>query len=346
MKRHQIVVVSQTVDPDTDIMMQYLRELGHEPVRLHRADLPQKADLTLSATADGWNGRVASRLGEISLEEVRSIWWRRPGAHRMPKGLGEVEGLFAQAETERAARGIWSVLEDCYWVSFPDNIRKAENKISQLRRAAGLGLETPRTIVSNEPERVREFYGTCDGNIVYKTLSSPFVASVWATGDIEVQCKKSMDESGREWFKRTIYTTPLREQDLELLDSLRTAPGLFQEYVPKRVELRVTVIGDEVFTAELQTQAHEATRHDFRHWDVDFVMAEHRLPDDIAAKCVALTRSYGLNFSTSDFILTPDGRYVYLETNPNGQWLWVQGNVPSLKMKEAFAACLIRGANS
>ena len=69
-------------------------------------------------------------------------------------------------------------------------------------------------------------------------------------------------------------------------------------------------------------------------------------PDDIAAKCVALTRSYGLNFSTSDFIVTPDGRYVYLETNPNGQWLWVQERVPSLRMKEAFTACFIRGANS
>jgi glutathione synthase/RimK-type ligase-like ATP-grasp enzyme len=32
----------------------------------------------------------------------------------------------------------------------------------------------------------------------------------------------------------------------------------------------------------------------------------------------------GLNFGAVDMILTPDGRYVFLEINPNGQWGWVE----------------------
>jgi glutathione synthase/RimK-type ligase-like ATP-grasp enzyme len=31
----------------------------------------------------------------------------------------------------------------------------------------------------------------------------------------------------------------------------------------------------------------------------------------------------GLSFGALDFVLTPDGRYVFLEINPNGQWMWL-----------------------
>ena len=143
-----------------------------------------------------------------------------------------------------------------------------------------------------------------------------------------------------------IPTTRITERDLAMLDTVRFAPGLFQEYVPKRIELRVTVIGDEVFTAELHSQTFDEARDDWRTFEQDIPIYEHQLPDKIAAQCIDLTRSYGLNYSTSDFIVTPDGRYVFLEMNPNGQYLWVEEYVPSLRMTEAMAACLIRGANS
>jgi D-alanine-D-alanine ligase-like ATP-grasp enzyme len=59
-----------------------------------------------------------------------------------------------------------------------------------------------------------------------------------------------------------------------------------------------------------------------------------------------LVRSYHLNFSAIDLILTPDGRYVFLENNPNGQFMWVEKLVPELEMTAALASCLIRGANN
>jgi glutathione synthase/RimK-type ligase-like ATP-grasp enzyme len=31
----------------------------------------------------------------------------------------------------------------------------------------------------------------------------------------------------------------------------------------------------------------------------------------------------GLSFGALDFVLTPDGRFVFLEINPNGQWMWL-----------------------
>jgi hypothetical protein len=34
--------------------------------------------------------------------------------------------------------------------------------------------------------------------------------------------------------------------------------------------------------------------------------------------------SFGLNFASLDMIVTPDGEFVFLELNPNGQWLWLE----------------------
>jgi glutathione synthase/RimK-type ligase-like ATP-grasp enzyme len=122
-------------------------------------------------------------------------------------------------------------------------------------------------------------------------------------------------------------------------------PCQFQEYVPKRSEFRVTVIGNELFTAEILSQEHPETVVDFRRFDVPVTYRAAKLPDELAERCLRLTHSYGLNFGAIDFVLTPDGRYVFLEINPNGQFLFVQQRVPELRMAEARAACLIRGGN-
>jgi glutathione synthase/RimK-type ligase-like ATP-grasp enzyme len=140
-------------------------------------------------------------------------------------------------------------------------------------------------------------------------------------------------------------TTLITDAELELLDSVRLVPCLFQEYVPKRLELRVTVIGDEVFAAEIHSQDHEQARVDW-HGQYDGVsFRKATLPAEVADRCLALARGYGLNYSAIDLVLTPDGRYVFLENNPNGQFRFVELLVPELELTAALAACLARGAN-
>lgn len=121
---------------------------------------------------------------------------------------------------------------------------------------------------------------------------------------------------------------------------------MFQEYVPKRVELRVTVIGDDIFAAEIDSQADEQASVDWRRFAMEIPFRQATLPTEVAERCLTLVKSYGLNFSAMDLILTPDGRYVFVENNPNGQFIFVEKLVPELRMTEALAACLIRGANS
>jgi glutathione synthase/RimK-type ligase-like ATP-grasp enzyme len=48
------------------------------------------------------------------------------------------------------------------------------------------------------------------------------------------------------------------------------------------------------------------------------------LPPEIQDKCVRLVEQLELSYGAIDMVLTPEGRYVFLEINPNGQYLWIE----------------------
>ena len=40
--------------------------------------------------------------------------------------------------------------------------------------------------------------------------------------------------------------------------------------------------------------------------------------------CIRLLKELNLQFGAIDMIKTPDGSYIFLEINPNGQWAWIE----------------------
>ncbi len=141
------------------------------------------------------------------------------------------------------------------------------------------------------------------------------------------------------------HTTLIEESELERIDNVGLTPCLFQEYVEKDLELRVTVIGDEVFAAEIHSQVRDETKIDFRKYEIDIPYRKACLPWDVERRCLELVHSYGLTYGAMDLIVTPDGRYVFLENNPVGQFMFIEQRVPALRMTEALATCLIRGSD-
>jgi glutathione synthase/RimK-type ligase-like ATP-grasp enzyme len=119
-----------------------------------------------------------------------------------------------------------------------------------------------------------------------------------------------------------------------------------QEYVPKKVELRVTVIGSKTFAVEIHSQEHMDSKHDWRRGDP--LQLRHKLvslPSDVEAHCIELVSTMGLAFSAIDLIRTPEDKYIFLEINPNGQWAWIQQVLPEVPLRETLADLLINGQN-
>lgn len=345
--RKDILIITSMNDFHADDMVLQLESMGHTPIRLNTDDIPLNTSMSFgfASTQSRWHSHIALHTDQrgtidIDLENIRSIWWRRPGDYfGLPPELSEQEREFARGEIDHVLRGLWS-LQACYWVSYPEQIRQASWKMEQLQRAARSGFEVPRTLVTSDPDAARAFYQSCNGQMIFKVLTDPFLGAPKVA-------EKHPDQPLPE--ARHTHTTLITEAELEMLDSIRLVPCQFQEYIPKQTELRVTVIGDELFVAEIDSQSNEHTRVDWRNWQNGGLEISYRqatLPADLAEKCLTFVRSYQLNFSALDFILTPDGRYVFIENNPNGQFMWIEKMVPAMRMTEALASCLLRGANS
>jgi glutathione synthase/RimK-type ligase-like ATP-grasp enzyme len=178
-----------------------------------------------------------------------------------------------------------------------------------------------------------EFCERCGGSVIYKTM-------IPGEAPVAPDVKSALGPDFGMGVLATLLTT---EKLKEFAPAIRTAPCLFQERIEKQVELRVNVIGEEFFVAEIHSQTREETKVDWRHYDYPVPMRKGSLPREVEDRCLSMVRGHGLTFSAMDFILTPDGRYVFLENNPNGQWFFCQAAVPELKMVEAISHCLADG---
>jgi hypothetical protein len=132
-----------------------------------------------------------------------------------------------------------------------------------------------------------------------------------------------------------------RNQAQPYMDLLPECPVIVQEYVPKKLELRVTVVGDQIFPCAIHSQdSHLENRSDWRNDVYDCRHESYALPPCVEAKCFELVRRLGVHFGCIDLIVTPDDEYVFLEINPNGQWRWVQ-ELTGMPIAEAIAELLI-----
>ena len=122
-----------------------------------------------------------------------------------------------------------------------------------------------------------------------------------------------------------IYTNIVKSEDLDNVSLIQRNPCLFQEYIDKEYELRITALKDKVVGIAIHSQNSEKSKIDFRRYDFKNVRYEKvEFPDNVNDFCLNLLEHYKLSFGEIDMIFTPQGEYVFLELNPNGQWLWLE----------------------
>ena len=65
------------------------------------------------------------------------------------------------------------------------------------------------------------------------------------------------------------------------------------------------------------------------------------LPDDVATRLLQLAARLGLSYGAADFVVTPDGRHVFLEINPAGEWFWLDDVFGPRALSTAIAETLL-----
>ncbi|AWL05437.1 RimK family alpha-L-glutamate ligase [Massilia oculi] len=330
MKR--VLIVTHSRDLHADAIVPLLRQRGPAPIRLDLDAFPRDYELCQSLTGTDCVNRLRPLPGGdwIDLDQVGAVWVRKPAdyAYRSDD-LGAQERAYARHETEQALFGVLYSL-DCFWMSHPRALRGAQWKGEQLKRAARMGFRVPSSIVTNSPEEVRRFRDRIPGPIVFKSLSTPRLAS---------------DEmEAHERVVGGLGTTLVDDAMLDDLDAVAELPCHFQEYIAKDYELRVTVVGERVFAARIASQDDPRTMIDSRDMSAPVGYTACTLPPEVARRCIDFVRSYELSYGAIDLIVTPGGDTVFLENNPAGQFLYVQELVPALPILEAIADLLCEEA--
>jgi hypothetical protein len=320
-----ILILSREDDPCIPYVTPRLDAAAAEYLWFNPARFPADAQLEIACDRLGRAQRMLRYRGRVwDLRDVRAVWLRRP-QDPMPAAelIGDARRAWVARESRELLDGLWELL-DCLWVpGQPRDVHVRCNKASDLPVAQRLGFAVPRTLITNSPDEALRFYSECGGRIVAKVMFNPIVPRD--------------DESG------FVYTHVVRRRDMISHRRIRHAPVILQEYIPKRAELRITVVGAHVFAAEIGSQASRRTRHDWRRYDLSRTPhSRHSLPPAVQASCVRLVAALGLCFAAIDMIVTPEGEYVFLEINPNGEWAWIQ-DLTGLPIGDAIAQLLIDG---
>lgn len=321
----KVLIISNPQDGHTECVAAKIREIGAKPFLFYPEKLGQDFSIALTYSA---NKQVclpvllAAQM-EVNFDDFYSVWFRRPRLVEFePERLSHEGVEFARDEWRALLDTTYALVTTPLWVSHPDRLKEAARKPVQTLIAQKLGLKTPRTLITNDPGKAKEFFFACHGQVVCKPTGTGWTYS---------QNGKSV---------KYVLTNRVSLDDLKADEEIRTAPVTFQEEIAKTYEVRANVVGQEVLAVKIDSQRSEISRLDWRRYDVSNTpYSAYQLPTAIERKCLKLAQILGLEFGAIDLIRTPDGDYVFLEINGNGQFLWAE-ELSGVRVSDSLARLL------
>jgi MvdD-like protein with pre-ATP grasp domain len=307
-----IAVVATADDVHYKCVAEELRRRGERTVLVEIPKLGNEARFSMATGDRRYQMWSVPGQEAIDLESVDCVWYRRFFPPVLSPSLSaRADEDWAQREWRDAVTGAFAA-SPARFVSDPLAQERAGLKPYQLRLAQSVGLRIPDTLMTNDAEAALAFVRKHDGRVVHKVVKTP--------RDRWVGTKKwtASDEAELPW----LYLTPT----------------FFQEQIQARHELRITVVGRELFAAEfgVPPQVTDARSELDGPWEA------YRLPDHVESRLFALMDRLGLQFGTIDMRRCENGEYVFLEVNPQGQFLFVEIKT-GMPITRALAALLAHG---
>lgn len=249
----------------------------------------------------------------IDIRNLDAIWYRRFGKMQaLPSTITNPAHVeLINNDCEASLLGL--LLNEFFgvWISHPDATRVASNKLLQLRVAREAGFRVPQTLVSQDPPQIRRFCTMLNNQVIVKDV--------------------------RGWWQLGTSTTMVQQELLQSDEILGLTPAIYQECIKGRHHIRAQCFGDEVYAALIETDA-----LDWRY-DLNIPISQIDLDNGLKAMIKKALSLLGLRMGIFDLKLTEDGEPVWLEVNPQGQFLFIEG-LCALPLTEAMSDFLYREA--
>jgi len=323
-----VLIVSNSQDAHAIHVLKAMRARKILAYQLNTEDYPLKEGAQVTIKDGLYLSELIIGQECVSTNQITSVWWRRPLPHVVDPRIEDPDvRTFTQDECQRLVKGLILGMEwgGCRLVNHPLKELTAYSKPAQLQLASRMlatesypGVRLPRTCMTSDPNEVLGLLDAC-GQIISKSFG-PGPSTMTRQPDTK---------------------SVTRDQIVQKQELVRLAPAIYQELVPKKSDVRVTIVGDKVFACELDSQLSEIGRVD---WRLDTSSIPHRacqLAPNVEKFCLDLVQALDLSFATVDLINTTSEDVVFLECTPNGQWLWIERRVPELRIADALINLLV-----
>ncbi|MDG2152987.1 MAG: hypothetical protein P8K10_03535 [Crocinitomicaceae bacterium] len=311
-----ILIIGDLDDPHVAKIYSLLKKKGEHPIVLN----PFKgSENSISYTYDPLSIRINAQGNSVEIKKIKSVWWRlKPNLTSIPETQEEFERTkFIHREWQLTLEPLKYFLNECFWINRREADALCRNKPYQLHMAKEEGFKIPNGIISNNSNDVQKRISGFK-QVVYKPLSYYIVPP-----------------------NRILYSSIMTKEEVEQKSTnIEQAPCIFQEYIDKDFELRITIVGKKVFPIKIQSQQNSATKFDWRKDQINVDYEIFDLPKRIEQKLLHLHQKFEMFFGAYDFIVDPKGEYYFLEVNPAGQWLWME-EVLNLNISECIAEALV-----
>lgn len=310
-----LLILTNSRDVTTDYLIGLLSDSDIQFIRLDTDTLVGQTQLTY--TRDSVTIEVAGRTFKST--DIEHIWYRRP--QRLDNGRQDLspEDRFALLEWEEALEGFLAHVPMPRWMNHPASIALASHKLEQLTTGRALGLTVPDTVVTQDPSTLRRFFHSHSGRIIAKPMAGGYV-------------ERREDEADS-----VIFTNLVTETDLFQLDDLDACPTLFQECITDGRDVRITVVDHDIHAVYLDGPgSQQPDACDIRRNNMDGVSYRAAdVPELVERQVRRLMDHYHLRFAAIDMMVSSSETWYYLETNPNGQWAWLD-LVGGMKIGQSF----------
>lgn len=240
--------------------------------------------------------------GEMKRNEIGAVWtrkWSNDVADISSSSISDIQLGKIQSQLSRELNALFEYCifsinrnPDVFWLNHPQYV--TPNKLIQLTIAKEIGLTIPTSWILNyySPQVNAK-------DCITKPLSN--------CCDIRIN--------------NTIYTNYTSKlTGTESYDDLFVS--FIQENIPKEAEVRVFYLLGQCHALLIHSQDNKKTQTDYRKYDYRHPnrLEPCKIPTTIVSKIDTFMRQMNLQTGSLDFILTPDGEYVFLEVNPCGQY--------------------------